>query len=73
MSPCCGRPNNRSGPAGYYERYAYLSSSKKTKQAEISGSTCKTCSALTMGNPCSVCGGSKTNKEQEKEEGPLQL
>lgn len=70
--PCCGRPDNRvnkGGAAGYYERYAYLSSSKRAKQAEIVGSTCKTCAALTMGDPCSVCGGSKTKKEQEKEAG----
>lgn len=70
--PCCGRPDNRAnkgGPAGYYERYAYLSSSQRAKQAEIVGSTCKTCSALTMGDPCSVCGGLKTKEEQEKEAG----
>ncbi len=68
--PCCGRTDNRAnkgGAAGYYERYAYLSSSKRAKQAELVGSKCTTCAALTMGDPCSVCGGSKTKKDEEKE------
>jgi hypothetical protein len=66
---CCGRPDNRAGKGGqaaYYERYAYLSSSKRAKQAELVGSKCETCAALTMGDPCSVCGQSKT---QEKADG----
>ncbi len=70
---CCGRPDNRvntKGPAGYYERYAYLSSHQRAKQAELVGSKCKACDALTMGDPCTVCGAKKTmSSEQETKEG----
>jgi hypothetical protein len=61
---CCGRPDNRAnkgGAAGYYERYAYLSSHQRSKQVEVTGaSQCTTCSAYTMGDPCAVCGNTKT-------------
>ena len=70
---CCGRPDNRSnkgGPAAYYERYAYLSSHQRAKQAELVGSKCKSCDALTMGDPCTICGAKKTKfQEQETKEG----
>jgi hypothetical protein len=66
---CCGRPDNRvntKGAAGYYERYAYLSSHQRAKQAELSGSKCLTCDALTLGDPCTVCGTSKTKSQDEE-------
>ena len=69
---CCGRPDNRAnkgGAAGYYERYAYLSSHQRAKQLELSGSKCKTCDALTMGDPCTICGAKKTKPEVEAKEG----
>ncbi len=66
--PCCGRPDNASkGAAGYYERYAFLSSPQREKQMKIAGSSCTTCTAITVGDPCSVCGNPKP-KEEEKEE-----
>jgi hypothetical protein len=68
MMGCCGRPNNRAnkkGAAGYYERYAYLSSHQRQKQAELGITYCKTCSAYTSGDPCAVCG---TPKQKAKEE-----
>ena len=60
---CCGRANNRaqkSKAGDYHSRYAYLSSAQRAKQAAISGSKCNHCAALTMGDPCSVCGNPKT-------------
>ncbi len=72
MAGCCGRPDNRAnkkGPAGYYERYAYLSSHQRAKQVELSGSKCPTCDALTMGDPCTVCGTKKTGVQVEAKEG----
>jgi uncharacterized paraquat-inducible protein A len=62
MSPCCGRPDNRANKKGakdYYERYAYLSSHQRAQQAELVGSKCPTCDALTMSdqeNKCTICG-----------------
>ena len=66
---CCGRANNNAskGAAGYYERYAFLSSPQRAKQLEIAGSSCSTCTAITVGDPCSVCGNPKS-QEEEKEE-----
>jgi recombinational DNA repair protein RecR len=65
---CCGRPNNRrqksNNNKNYYDRYAYLNSSQRAKQLQQQGSTCKTCAALTMGDPCAVCG---QVKNQDKE------
>ena len=61
--PCCGRPNNRNqkgGAAGYYERYTYLSSRQRARQEKLVGSKCESCDALTVGDPCSVCGNPKT-------------
>lgn len=66
---CCGRPDNRAnkgGAAGYYERYAYLSSHQRAQQAELIGSKCSDCDALTMGDPCSICGKKKTTPETEE-------
>ena len=70
--PCCGRPDNRAtgGEGAYYERYAYLSSHKRAKQIELAGSKCEKCDALTMGDPCTICGAKKTKPEtQEAKEG----
>jgi recombinational DNA repair protein RecR len=66
--PCCGKPNNRAkkGAAEYYARYAYLSSHQRAKQLEIAGSKCKTCDALTAGDPCSICGNSKQSEQKEE-------
>ncbi len=67
---CCGRPNNRAGKGGtasYYERYAYLNSHQRAKQAQLVGSKCETCDALTMSNAdnnCTVCGNSKLKVEE---------
>ena len=65
--PCCGRPNNRkqksSSQKSYYERYAYLNSHQRAKQ-QPAGSTCSNCDAITMGDPCAVCGQVKSQKEQ---------
>jgi len=65
---CCGRANNRSkkeGAAGYYERYGYLNSNQRAKQRGLGISTCKSCDAFTSGNPCSICGKSKTKQVEE--------
>ena len=71
MSPCCGRPNNSSqkgqGEAGYHSRYAYRSSSQLERLEEIGASSCSTCSAFTVGDPCTVCGDPKPKKEEQKE------
>jgi len=63
--PCCGRANNNAnkGAAGYYERYAFLSSAQKEKQLQIAGNNCVTCSAITVGDPCSVCGNPKNEEK----------
>ena len=66
---CCGRPNNRnqkSGASSYYARYAYLNSHQKAQQEKVAGSKCDACDALTVGDPCSVCGGAKTSNEEEQ-------
>lgn len=67
--PCCGRTNNRkkkSNNKSYYDRYAYLNSHQRAKQTQLQGSNCKNCGALTMGDPCAVCGQVKQNKEEKK-------
>ena len=66
---CCGRPNNNAnkGEAGYHSRYAYRSSSQLARLEEIGASRCEKCDAYTVGDPCTVCGGSK-EKEEDKEE-----
>ena len=71
---CCGRPDNRAnkgGASNYYERYAFLSSHQRSQQVQASGgSKCVSCDAYTMGDPCAVCGNSKTTPETaELEEG----
>lgn len=68
--PCCGRANNNTskGAAGYYERYAFLTGAQKEKQLKIAGSNCSTCTAITVGDPCSVCGNKKNSEEATKEE-----
>ncbi len=68
MSPCCGRPNNRAGKgdeAAYYARHAYLTSAQKEKQRQLGVSNCEKCDALTLGDPCNVCGNPKTSGEEE--------
>lgn len=69
MGNCCGRPNNRAkkeGAAGYYAKYAYLSSSQREAAEKVMGSVakCTTCDALTMGDPCTICGQPKSQEEQ---------
>jgi len=65
--PCCGRANNRRQKSvnkeGYYDRYTYLNSHQRARQQQQS-SNCKNCAALTVGDPCAVCG---QVKNQEKE------
>ncbi len=67
--PCCGRPDSRakkSGEAAYYSRYSYLSSSQRARQAQVDpASRCKPCAALTVGDPCTVCGMPKTQTEAQ--------
>ena len=68
MSPCCGRPNNRSRKnrdTEYYSRYAYLDSHQKAKQLASQGSKCDNCNALTVGDPCAVCQQVKVLKKEE--------
>lgn len=69
---CCGRPNNRGnkgqgGAADYYSQFAYLSGHQRAKQLAQQGSKCSKCDALTMGNPCSICGAKKTEPKGKKE------
>ena len=68
--PCCGRPDNRqrkSGAAGYYDRYTYLNSHQRAQQLKVSGSKCEHCDALTVGDPCTVCGNSKQTSPEGAE------
>lgn len=65
---CCGRPDNRAnkqGAAGYYQKYAYLSSHQREQAEKIVGKIgkCEECDALTMGNPCTICGNPKKEEE----------
>ena len=73
MGSCCGRPANNANKGGaksYYERYTYLSSHQRAKQAELIGSKCPSCDALTTGDPCTICGTQKTTPEvKEAKEG----
>jgi hypothetical protein len=67
--PCCGRPNNRGvkgGEAEYYARHAYLTSAQKAKQAQLGVSNCASCDAITLGDPCKVCGNPKAQGEQKE-------
>ncbi len=69
MSPCCGRPNNRvatQGAADYYSRFPYLTSAQKQKQRTLGVSNCSSCAALTVGDPCAVCGAVKIPTEDEE-------
>lgn len=66
--PCCGRPNNRAnkeGAAGYYQKYAYLSGAQREAAQKVLGqiNKCEHCHALTMGDPCTVCGNPKPKEE----------
>ena len=68
--PCCGRPNNRAtkggGEAEYYQRHTFLTAAQKAKQQQLGVSNCKKCDALTIGDPCNVCGNPKpVAKEKE--------
>ena len=67
--PCCGRPDNRAAKGGseaeYYARYAYLSKEQRARQLELVGSKCPICDALTVGDPCSICGNPKPPKEEK--------
>ncbi len=66
---CCGRPDNRrqkSNNKSYYDRYAYLNSNQRAKQLQQKGSSCKNCAALTMGDPCAVCGQVKNQDKEEQ-------
>lgn len=62
---CCGRPdprNKKSSEQLYYERYGYLSRAQKNRHAEIAGSKCTHCDALTISdveNKCTVCNNPK--------------
>ena len=64
--PCCGRTNNnaKKGASAYYERYAFLSSAQKEQQLKIDGVNCTSCSAITIGDPCSICGNPKTSNKE---------
>jgi recombinational DNA repair protein RecR len=68
--PCCGRANHRrrksSSQKNYYDRYAYLNSHQRAKQLQQMGSPCKNCAALTMGDPCAVCGQAKNQSKEEQ-------
>ena len=58
---------NKEGAAGYYQKYAYLSSSQQEAAQKVVGkiSTCASCDALTVGDPCIVCGNPKVQKEEQ--------
>lgn len=65
---CCGRPNNnnnKSSTSNYYERYGYLSGPQRQKQIPLGISSCKVCDAYTSGDPCTVCGSSKSKVKQD--------
>jgi recombinational DNA repair protein RecR len=72
MGNCCGRPNNRAsknGAAGYHQtRYAYLSSHQIEQAEKVIGQMgkCNSCDALTLGDPCTICGNPKTSKEEQE-------
>lgn len=71
MGSCCGRPNNRQnkeGAAGYYQKYTYLSSHQREQAEKLVGQMgrCEKCDALTMGDPCTICGAPKTQKEEQE-------
>lgn len=75
MSPCCGRPDNRAnkeGAAGYYQKYAYLSSHQRDQAEKLSAlaGKCDACDALTMSNGegnCTICGNPKKSKDNNNE------
>lgn len=67
MGGCCGRPDNRnqkSSAKNYFDRYAYMSSHQlKLKEKMVgAGSKCSKCDAITVGDPCNVCGGVKVKE-----------
>jgi recombinational DNA repair protein RecR len=69
---CCGRPDNRQnkggGAAEYYKKYAYLSSHQQEQAEKLIGAIgkCVSCDALTMGDPCTICGQPKSTKEEQE-------
>ncbi len=70
--PCCGRPNNRAnkegGAANYYNKYAYHSSHQREQAKKAVGNIgkCESCDALTAGDPCTICGNPKIQKEEQE-------
>jgi len=68
---CCGRPDNRQNKGGakeYYQKYAYLSSHQREQAEKLIGQIgkCTSCDALTMGDPCTICGQPKSIKEEQE-------
>ncbi len=67
---CCGRPDNRQnkGAKEYYQKYAYLSSHQQEQAEKLMGTIakCVSCDALTMGDPCVICGQPKSIKEEQE-------
>jgi len=67
---CCGRPDNRQnkGAKEYYQKYAYLSSHQQEQAEKLMGTIakCESCDALTMGDPCVICGQPKSIKEEQE-------
>lgn len=67
---CCGRPDNRQnkGAKEYYQKYAYLSSQQQEQAEKLMGTIakCESCDALTMGDPCTICGQPKSIKEEQE-------
>ena len=67
---CCGRPDNRQnkGAKEYYQKYAYLSSHQQEQAEKLMGTIakCTDCDALTMGDPCTICGQPKSIKEEQE-------
>ena len=67
---CCGRPDNRQnkGAKEYYQKYAYLSGHQQEQAQKLMGTIakCEGCDALTMGDPCVICGQSKSTKEEQE-------
>lgn len=69
---CCGRPDNRQNKGGtaadYYKKYAYLSNHQREQAEKLIGQIgrCEDCDALTMGDPCTICGQPKSTKEEQE-------
>lgn len=63
---CCGRPDNRTVKGNYYDRFAYLTKHQRQMQAETVGTSCPTCDAITLGDPCKVCGNPKNTPKSDE-------